>query len=76
MFGIGLGELLLILFLLFLVSPKDIPKLLKKAGRLLRELNTIKDEITHMPEDKRPDDQKKKTKTTSRTSHKQKRSGS
>ncbi|MBN1799224.1 MAG: hypothetical protein JW822_11655 [Spirochaetales bacterium] len=73
MFGIGLGELLLILFLLFLISPKDIPKLLKKAGRLLRQINTIKDEITHVAEDKKPGKNEKKMKKDSRPSYKQKR---
>jgi Sec-independent protein translocase protein TatA len=59
MFGIGLGELVLILFLLFLISPKDLPKLLRKLGRFLKHINTIRDEITHTGNSLQTDKQKK-----------------
>ncbi len=62
MFGIGLGEILLILFILFLISPKDLPKILKNVGRLFKELNIIKNEIADTVSDNKADTNKKKEK--------------
>jgi Sec-independent protein translocase protein TatA len=72
MFGIGLGELALILFLLFIISPKDLPKLLKKAGRFLREINTLKDEITHTGNSSRTEKRVKSADEEARSAKKQK----
>ena len=76
MFGIGFGELILILFLLFIISPKDIPKLLNKLGHFLKELNTIKDEITNPAHNNQAGRNKKKEKPNTRFPHKQKRTDS
>ncbi len=46
MFGIGLGEILLILFVAFLIAPREIPKMLKRIGQLFAGLENIKRELT------------------------------
>jgi|GEM_PF-2435199 len=51
MFGLGIGELLLIVFVIFLISPKEIPKVMKKIGDFFASLNSIKDEIMDINED-------------------------
>jgi Sec-independent protein translocase protein TatA len=51
MFGIGIEELLLIIFVIFLISPKELPKILKKIAEFFSSLNSIKDEITELNED-------------------------
>jgi Sec-independent protein translocase protein TatA len=45
MFGIGLGEILLIAFVVFLVAPRDLPELLRKVGRYLKEIEKVKREM-------------------------------
>ena len=51
MFGIGLGEILLIIFAIFLISPKDIPRVMKKIGQFFNTLNEVKKEITDLADD-------------------------
>ena len=51
MFGLGLGEILIIFFLIFIISPKDIPKFLRKLGQFFKTLDNIKDEIIDMKND-------------------------
>jgi Sec-independent protein translocase protein TatA len=51
MFGIGLEELLLFLLIVFLISPKDIPKVMKKIGSFLNELNRLKQEVLDLRKD-------------------------
>jgi len=48
MFGLGIGEILIILFLIFLIAPKDIPKILRKLGKLFNEVNKIKEDLIDM----------------------------
>lgn len=44
MFGIGLGEIALVLVAaLVLISPKDLPALVRRAGRLWGELRAMSD---------------------------------
>jgi Sec-independent protein translocase protein TatA len=45
MFGIGLGEIIIILLVIFFISPKEIPKFLKKLGQFFAAFNKIKDEL-------------------------------
>jgi Sec-independent protein translocase protein TatA len=51
MFGIGFEELLLFLLVVFLISPKDIPKVMKKIGSFLNELNRLKQEVLSLRKD-------------------------
>lgn len=51
MFGIGFGEILLIIFIIFLISPRDVPKAMKKLGQFFGELNRIKRELLQMKDD-------------------------
>jgi Sec-independent protein translocase protein TatA len=51
MFDIGFGEILLIILLVFLFCPKDIPKILRKIGQFLAGLDKIKDEIFDIKKD-------------------------
>jgi len=46
MFGIGLGEILLILFIVFIISPKEIPAIMRKIGRFMAGLEKFRKEIT------------------------------
>ncbi|WP_319562717.1 hypothetical protein [Marispirochaeta sp.] len=57
MFGIGFGELLLALLVVFLVSPKDFPKFMKKAGefiatgdRIRKEMFALRNEVVSIAE--------------------------
>lgn len=46
MFGIGTGEILIILLIALLVlGPKELPKVARTIGKTLRELQRTKDEI-------------------------------
>jgi Sec-independent protein translocase protein TatA len=45
LFGIGLGEIILIVFIVFLISPRDIPKVLRKIGQLFGALRKLRDEV-------------------------------
>jgi Sec-independent protein translocase protein TatA len=47
-FGIGLGEILLILLAVFLISPKEIPVFLRKIGQFFNELDKLKREMLSM----------------------------
>jgi len=51
MFGLGIGEILIIFFLIFLISPKDIPKFLRKLGQFFNTVDNIKDDIIDMKND-------------------------
>lgn len=51
MFGIGLEELLLFLFIVFLISPKDIPKVMRKIGSFINEINRLKQEVLELRKD-------------------------
>lgn len=48
MFGIGLGEIILILFVFFLIAPKDIPKLMRKIGQFFGAVDRLRKEFTAM----------------------------
>ncbi len=46
MFGIGTGEILVILLIaLLILGPKEIPKLARTLGRGMREIERTKDEL-------------------------------
>jgi TatA/E family protein of Tat protein translocase len=48
MFGLGVGEILIILaFALIFIGPKKLPELAKSLGKGLREFQRAKDEILH-----------------------------
>ena len=48
MFGLGFGEILLILALaLIFIGPKKLPELARGLGRGLREFQRAKDEVFH-----------------------------
>ncbi len=51
MFGIGFEELLLIVILIFLISPKDIPKAMKKIGQFFVAINKIKEDLFDIKKD-------------------------
>jgi Sec-independent protein translocase protein TatA len=51
MFDIGFGEILLVILIVFLICPKDIPVILKKIGQFLAGLQKIKDEIFDIKND-------------------------
>ncbi|RPJ07508.1 MAG: hypothetical protein EHM28_06870 [Spirochaetaceae bacterium] len=51
MWGIGYGEILLILFIIFLISPREIPRVIKKIGELMATLNRLKDEFSNAGKD-------------------------
>lgn len=48
MFGIGLGEILLIILIIFIISPKDLPKAMKKLAQFFNVINKLKDEIANL----------------------------
>lgn len=51
MFGLGIGEILIILaFALIFIGPKKLPELAKSLGKGLREFQRAKDEILHSME--------------------------
>ena len=51
MFGIGLGEILVIILIIFLISPKDIPKVMRKIAHFFNELAKLKQELMQMKGD-------------------------
>lgn len=51
MFGIGLGEIILILIIIFLICPKDLPKMLKKAALFISNLEKMKNKIFDIKND-------------------------
>lgn len=48
MFGIGLGEILIIILIIFIISPKDLPKAMKKLAQFFNVINKLKDEIANL----------------------------
>jgi Sec-independent protein translocase protein TatA len=46
MFGIGIGELILIAILVLIIMPKDIPKIIKKIAQLSAYIDRIKEELS------------------------------
>jgi Sec-independent protein translocase protein TatA len=53
MFGIGIGEILLILFIVFIISPKDIPKLMRKIGQFFGAIDKLRGEIADIEKEVR-----------------------
>ena len=51
MFGLGLGEIIIIFLLIFLICPKDIPKILKKIGDLFMVIEKLKTDIIEINQD-------------------------
>ena len=51
MFGIGIGEIILIMLIIFLISPKELPLVMKKIGQFFRELNRLKQEVMQLKKD-------------------------
>lgn len=51
MFGIGLGEILLIIFIVFLISPREVPKVMRKIGEFFGLIEKIKKDIIELKED-------------------------
>jgi len=65
MFGIGLGEILLIVAVIFLLSPRDLPRAMRKLGQLVRAVARFREEVTDLgggredrPEEKDHDEPK------------------
>jgi Sec-independent protein translocase protein TatA len=50
-FGIGLGEILLIVLVTFLVAPKEIPIVLRKLGQFFAMLGKLRDEVMDVRRD-------------------------
>jgi Sec-independent protein translocase protein TatA len=50
-FGIGIGEILLIVLVTFLVAPKEIPVVLRKLGQIFGALGKLRDEFLEMRRD-------------------------
>jgi len=48
MFGIGFGEIIVILLVVFLVAPREIPKVVKKIALFFHELDRIKENIINL----------------------------
>jgi len=50
-FGIGFGEILIVILIVFLISPKELPKLMRKIGQFFGELNRLKREVLQLKQD-------------------------
>ena len=51
MFGIGFGEILIVLLIaIVFIRPKDLPKFLRSAGRLYGQLKRMYSEVIHVKE--------------------------
>ncbi len=48
MFGVGIGEIAVILLVVFLVSPKDLPKAMRKLAQLGEALSGVKRELADL----------------------------
>ncbi len=46
MFGLGLGEILLVILVAFLVSPRDLPRVMRKIGEFFGAVQKIKREFS------------------------------
>ena len=51
MFGIGLGEIIVILFVAFLINPREIPKMMRKIADFFTALRQMKEELMQMQDD-------------------------
>jgi len=51
MFGIGIGELFIILFVAFLISPRELPALIKKVSNFIHYTRSIKEYFLQMQDD-------------------------
>jgi Sec-independent protein translocase protein TatA len=59
MFGIGLGEIAVVLAVaLVLIKPEDLPALFRRAGRLWGELRAMSDKARDVARDIRIDEEK------------------
>jgi len=43
MFGIGLGEILLILFVAFLINPRELPALMRRISKFINYMRSMKE---------------------------------
>lgn len=53
MFGIGIGEIILVILITFLVAPRQVPRVLRKIGEFFGALRKIRDEIAEIGDDVR-----------------------
>jgi Sec-independent protein translocase protein TatA len=51
MFGLGLGEIIVILVLVFLLSPKDLVKVLRKLAKLKQWLSNARNQLRTLEQD-------------------------
>lgn len=51
MFGIGIGEIILVMLIIFLISPRELPKVMKKIGQFFGELNRLRREVLQLKKD-------------------------
>lgn len=51
MFNIGLGEIVLIIFIAFLVSPKDLPKVMRYVGNFIKTINDLKNSFLNVTDE-------------------------
>ncbi|MBN2443015.1 MAG: twin-arginine translocase TatA/TatE family subunit [Spirochaetales bacterium] len=51
MFGIGIGEIFVVILIVFLISPKELPKVMKKIGQFFNEMNRLKREVMQLKKD-------------------------
>ena len=51
MFGIGLGEIIIIIFVAFLINPREIPKMMRKMANFFSALRQMKEELMEMQDD-------------------------
>jgi len=51
MFGIGIGEILLILFVAFLINPRELPVLIKKVSNFISYTRSIKEYFLQIQDD-------------------------
>jgi len=50
-FGVSFGEILLILILIFLISPKELPNIIKQIGIILANFDKIKKDLFEIKDD-------------------------